>query len=120
MNQHSEHTNLQDRRRTDSPAPVTERPARESPAGAPAPVAAAANTPPPGNGHDQTPPRHRDSEGGLNLKPSGRTHAQARPPAAPEDRATHPSGQTVGQIAVENPLFSCRDVSVYYGQKHAL
>jgi phosphate transport system ATP-binding protein len=70
--------------------------------------------------NDPTPPRHRESDGGLNLKPSARTHAHAYPPAFTEDRATHTSGQTVGQIAVENPLFSCRDVSVYYGQKHAL
>ena len=70
--------------------------------------------------HDHTPLRHRESEAGLNLKPSGRTHAHAPPPAFPEERSTHTSGQTVGQIAVENPVFSCRDVSVYYGQKHAL
>ena len=70
--------------------------------------------------HEHTPPRHRENEGGLNLKPSGRTHAQAHPPAFPEERSSHASGQTVGQIAVENPVFSCRDVSVYYGQKHAL
>src|SRR5437870_641842 len=94
-----EQTNLQDRRRPDAPAPG----------------AAAANTPPPGNGHT---PRHRESEGGLNLKPSGRTHGHSS--TSLDDRSTHTGGQTVGQIAVENPLFSCRDVSVYYGQKHAL
>src|SRR3569833_2020440 len=70
--------------------------------------------------HDHTPPRHRESEGGLNLKPSGRMHVHAHPPASPENRSSHVSGQTVGQIEVENPVFSCRDVSVYYGQKHAL
>jgi len=107
MNQHSEQTNLHERRRPDSPA-------------AAAPVAAAASTPPPGNGPEHTPPRHRENEGGLNLKPSGRTHGHGHPPAAPEDRSTHTSGQTVGQVAVENPVFSCRDVNVYYGQKHAL
>ena len=71
--------------------------------------------------HDHTPPR-RESEAGLNLKPSGRTHAFAHSfaPAVPEDRSSHTSGQTVGQIAVDNPVFSCRDVNVYYGQKHAL
>jgi len=106
MNQHSEQTKLHERRRPDAQAP--------------APVAAAANTPPPGGGHDQTPPRHRDNEGGLNLKPSGRTHGHGHPPISQEDRSTHIAGQTVGQVTVENPVFSCRDVNVYYGHKHAL
>src|ERR1700722_17468226 len=50
-------------------------------------------------------------------KPSGRTHIST--PSALEERETH-LGQTVGNIAVENPVFSCRDVNVYYGHKHAL
>ncbi len=62
--------------------------------------------------------RRRDSEGGLNLKPSGRTHGSSA--SALEDRSAQATGQTIGHIAVENPVFSCRDVSVYYGQKHAL
>jgi len=115
MHQPGEQTNLQERRRPD--AAVTERSARESPAGAP--LAAVATTAPQGNGHDHT-PRHRDSEGGLNLKPSGRTHGHAHSSASLDERSTHTVGQTVGQIAVENPVFSCRDVSVYYGHKHAL
>jgi phosphate transport system ATP-binding protein len=48
------------------------------------------------------------AEGGLNIKPSGRMHA-----AAAETRAD-------SDAAIENPVFSCRDVSVYYGAKHAL
>ena len=28
--------------------------------------------------------------------------------------------QTVGTVTVENPVFSCRDVNVYYGDKHAI
>jgi phosphate transport system ATP-binding protein len=28
--------------------------------------------------------------------------------------------KTVGSITVENPVFSCRDVDVYYGDKHAI
>jgi phosphate transport system ATP-binding protein len=28
--------------------------------------------------------------------------------------------KTVGQISVENPVFACRDVDVYYGEKHAI
>ena len=46
-------------------------------------------------------------EGGLNLKPSGRVSAA---PGA----ATHP------EATVENPVFSCREVSVFYGGKQAL
>ena len=47
-------------------------------------------------------------EGGLNLKPSGRVSAVSEPtPQA--DGAT-----------VDNPVFSCRTVSVYYGAKQAL
>jgi phosphate transport system ATP-binding protein len=30
------------------------------------------------------------------------------------------SGKTVGTITVEDPIFSCRDVDVYYGEKHAI
>jgi len=47
-------------------------------------------------------------EGGLNLKPSGRM-------AAPADAGAHPDG-----ALIENPVFSCRDVSVFYGAKQAL
>ena len=47
-------------------------------------------------------------EGGLNLKPSGRM-------AAPPDAGAHPDG-----ALLENPVFSCRDVSVFYGTKQAL
>jgi phosphate transport system ATP-binding protein len=46
-------------------------------------------------------------EGGLNLKPSGRVSVA---PGA----AAHP------EATVENPVFSCRDVSVFYGKKQAL
>src|SRR5215213_675856 len=28
--------------------------------------------------------------------------------------------QTVGTVTVENPVFSCRDVDVFYGEKHAI
>ncbi|MGH8324935.1 MAG: phosphate ABC transporter ATP-binding protein, partial [Steroidobacteraceae bacterium] len=62
--------------------------------------------------------RHRESESGINLKPSGRTPASSA--AALEDRSAHAAGQTVGPIAVQNPVFSCRDVNVFYGSKHAL
>jgi phosphate transport system ATP-binding protein len=54
--------------------------------------------------------RQRAGEAGLNLKPSGRMHA----PAAAEAAA----GQA--EAAIENPVFSCRDVSVFYGTKQAL
>src|SRR5215831_19038968 len=46
-------------------------------------------------------------EGGLNLKPSGRV--SGAPSAAAQPEAT-----------VENPVFSCREVSVFYGAKQAL
>ncbi len=75
----------------------------------------AADTPSATNGSD----RRRDNEGGLNLKPtSGRTHASSA--SALEDRSAQAAGQTIGQVAVENPVFSCKDVNVYYGHKHAL
>jgi phosphate transport system ATP-binding protein len=51
-------------------------------------------------------------ESGLNLKPSGRV---ASPP--PEARA---AGQPEPGALVENPVFVCRDVSVFYGAKQAL
>jgi phosphate transport system ATP-binding protein len=47
-------------------------------------------------------------EAGLNLKPSGRM-------AAPADAGAHPDG-----ALLENPVFSCRDVSVFYSAKQAL
>jgi phosphate transport system ATP-binding protein len=51
-------------------------------------------------------------ESGLNLKPSGRVHVavptEAGARAAPEG------------TAAENPVFSCRDVNVYYNGKQAL
>ncbi|MDB6089812.1 MAG: phosphate transporter, ATPase subunit [Gammaproteobacteria bacterium] len=61
--------------------------------------------------------RHPDSESGLNLKPSARTHAR---PTALEERTPGQPGQTAGQTSVDDPIFSCRDVNVYYGAKHAL
>jgi phosphate transport system ATP-binding protein len=51
---------------------------------------------------------------GLNLKPSSRM---------PEDAAVERPvevGKTVGNIAVDDPIFSCRDVDVFYGAKHAI
>jgi phosphate transport system ATP-binding protein len=55
-------------------------------------------------------PRHV-GESGLNLKPSGRVHA----PAPGEGAAAVPTG-----AVIENPVFACRDVSVFYGAKQAL
>ena len=51
-------------------------------------------------------------ESGLNLKPSGRVASPA-----PDTRA---SGQPEAGAVVENPVFRCRDVSVFYGAKQAL
>ena len=58
-----------------------------------------------------TEPRpHRES--GLNLKPSGRVST----PVSLERTHTAPAEVA----AIDNPVFSCRDVSVYYGDKQAL
>ena len=51
---------------------------------------------------------------GINLKPSGRK------PDASALQAPIEVGKTVGNIAVDDPIFSCRDVDVYYGEKHAI
>jgi phosphate transport system ATP-binding protein len=51
---------------------------------------------------------------GINLKPGGRQGE-----SAPLETQMEP-GKTVGQIAVDNPIFSCRDVDVFYGEKHAI
>jgi phosphate transport system ATP-binding protein len=52
------------------------------------------------------------SDGGINLKPSGRTST----PLGLDEL----SGPTVGQTTVEDPVFSCRDVSVFYGTKQGI
>jgi len=59
------------------------------------------------------PHRRRLGEGGLNLKPSGRVPSSTS--------LEHQGGErTVGQFTVEDGVFQCRDVNVYYGGKHAL
>ncbi|MGB6605641.1 MAG: phosphate ABC transporter ATP-binding protein PstB [Steroidobacteraceae bacterium] len=58
-------------------------------------------------------PRSRHGEGGINLKPSGRKPGVTAPAAGTGEPASAPA-------AIENPVFSCRDVNVYYGAKHAL
>src|SRR5882757_2163279 len=59
------------------------------------------------------PQPRRMGEGGLNLKPSGRVPAPTS--------LDHKTGdKTVGQYTVEDAVFSCRDVNVFYGSKHAL
>jgi phosphate transport system ATP-binding protein len=55
-------------------------------------------------------------DAGLNVKPSGRRAA-----AIEEDSlALKGDVQTVGTVTVENPLFHCKGVNVYYGEKHAI
>jgi len=56
----------------------------------------------------------RMSESGLNLKPSGRVHV----PSSLQEEL--PVGGSVGNAFVEDPVFSCRDVSVFYGDKEAV
>ena len=51
-------------------------------------------------------------DAGLNLRPSGRGHAASRLDGA--------VGQTIGTVTVVDPVFSCRDVDVHYGAKHAI
>ncbi len=55
-------------------------------------------------------------DAGLNLKPSGRRAAAMEA----DSLAIKDDMQTVGDVTVENPLFRCRDVNVYYGEKHAI
>src|ERR1700753_934277 len=62
----------------------------------------------------EEPARRRLSEGGLNLKPSGRVHTPSSLEQRPGDRGT------VGQVTVDDAVLSARDVNVYYGGKHAL
>ena len=52
---------------------------------------------------------------GINLKPSGRMPEGASSIETPVE-----TGKTVGNIAVDDPIFSCRDVDVFYGEKHAI
>ena len=73
-------------------------------AGKPKPVAAGAAAAEPSARHV--------SESGLNLKPSGRVHVAVPVPVS--------DGATPAQAATENPVFSCRDVNVYYSGKQAL
>jgi phosphate transport system ATP-binding protein len=51
---------------------------------------------------------------GINLKPSGRVSE----PASLQE--PFEAGKTVGNIVVEDPIFSCRDVDVFYGEKQAI
>jgi phosphate transport system ATP-binding protein len=55
-----------------------------------------------------------EERSGINLKPSGR---QSEPVSI---QAPVESGKTVGNITVPDPIFSCRNVDVYYGEKHAI
>jgi phosphate transport system ATP-binding protein len=51
-------------------------------------------------------------DAGLNLRPSGRGN-----PGRLEGAVI---GQTIGNVTVVDPVFSCRDVNVYYGAKQAI
>jgi len=52
---------------------------------------------------------------GVNVKPSARVSNDEVVLDAPIE-----AGKTVGNITVADPIFSCRDVDVYYGAKHAI
>jgi phosphate transport system ATP-binding protein len=60
----------------------------------------------------------RNGEAGINQKPSSRrpTVGGNTPQSLGE---AHDTG-TVGTVTVENPVFSCRNVQVFYGEKHAI
>src|SRR5688572_19594931 len=59
-----------------------------------------------------------EQDAGINHKPSARRPAGS-PPAQQPALEGHDT-QTVGTVTVENPVFSCRNVQVYYGEKHAI
>ncbi len=58
--------------------------------------------------------KREPQEGGLNLKPSGRL------PAAAMRLEQEITTQTIGAITVDDPVFSCRNVSVHYGSKQGI
>jgi phosphate transport system ATP-binding protein len=102
-------------------APVSAAAAGNGSAGQPstAPPAGSASAAGPASGGTsgkmrlEMPARARSSEAGLNLKPSGRVHAAVSAEAGL-------AGQAPAQAVIENPVFSCRGVSVFYGAKQAL
>src|SRR6185437_6101817 len=55
----------------------------------------------------------RAEPGGLNLKPSGRVHV-------PDSLESEAPAQPLGEASVADAVFSCRDVSVFYGAKQAI
>ena len=55
-------------------------------------------------------------DAGLNVKPSSRRSSFS----TAESLASHGDVQTVGTVTVENPLFTCKNVDVYYDEKHAI
>jgi phosphate transport system ATP-binding protein len=59
-----------------------------------------------------------EQDAGIDQKPSARRPASG-PPAQQPALEGHDT-KTVGTVTVENPVFSCRDVQVYYGEKHAI
>ncbi|MBL8251049.1 MAG: hypothetical protein JNK31_05235, partial [Candidatus Competibacter sp.] len=48
------------------------------------------------------------------------TRSVARPQSASVQVTDYDNRQTVGKITVDNPKMVCREVNVYYGQKHAI
>jgi phosphate transport system ATP-binding protein len=56
--------------------------------------------------------RHID-EAGIDLKPTPRRPARVALPVTSELK-------TIGQVTVEDAVFACRDVDVFYGDKHAI
>jgi phosphate transport system ATP-binding protein len=54
---------------------------------------------------------------GMNLRPGAKTGRVADDGAPPLPAEI---GKTVGNIEVPDPIFRCRDVDVFYGEKHAI
>lgn len=54
---------------------------------------------------------------GINLKPGAKAASRMSEESL---QAPLEAGRTVGDITVAEPIFSCRDVDVFYGEKHAI
>lgn len=60
-----------------------------------------------------------DEAGFVGDMPQERTKSEVRKQES-RDLVSRENRQTVGEITVENPRMTCRNVNVYYGSKHAI
>ncbi|HTY48550.1 MAG TPA: phosphate ABC transporter ATP-binding protein PstB [Steroidobacteraceae bacterium] len=68
---------------------------------------------------------HRGAADAGTPEPQAAAAGRSAPPALAAGRSApgrldQDAGATVGQVTVEDPVFSCRNVNVHYGPKHAL